>query len=354
VASHPYDRSGNPTTAYEVYDLATDGKLTQSGVTFQLGRMTQGEIVFTPDGKVGLTTQDDGSIGVFRMESSGAVHVVHTAFTGVAYATGLVMDPAGDRVYVLSTQWRAAGGGIFAARIGCDGTLTSEGLVAAAKLAAGLVLLPAAPRDSAQRAVVAATDVLNSTAGNNAHLLRWPQAPAKPKILTGTAGFPDDEAIVSAVAKTPDHRYVLVADNSEFSGIENRIAVVEVSGDRLRQAQLLSPLEDPVALVLSPFGNSGLVVSGYGNAIFHLSYDATSATTPFVNRGELPYVGIKPQLPATAVLIERGPLRGRVLVVETEGLRQVAFHSDGTLVDLGLTVLGHGLETMVGGLGIAP
>jgi hypothetical protein len=353
VASHPYDNSGNPANAYEVFDLSADGTLSPTGVTFQMGPLAFGPILFTPDGEIGLAAQDDGSIGVFRFERSGAVHVVYPGFTGVSYASGLVIDKKGERVYVLNNQWRDSGGGVYAARIGCDGTLTSEGLVAAAKLPAGMVFVPPSPDESAPRAVVAAVDFLDSAAGDNVHLLRWPHPPKKPTILGGTDGFGDDNAIVSAVAQTPDHRYVLVGDNSEFSGVPNRISVVAVAGTGLRRAQLLTPVPDPVAIVMSPFGNAGLVVSGFGNAIFRLSYDAAAAD-PLADLGPIPYVGSKPELPANAALLTRGSLRGRVLVGETEGIRQVAFQRDGTIVDLGLYVVGHDLDTVVGGVGVQP
>lgn len=351
VVSHPYDKDGNPATAYEVLSLATDGTLKPTGKTFQLGTMTDGEIVFTPDGRVGLAVQYDGSIGVFRFDDAGAVHVVSAAVTSIAYASRLVMDPSGERVYVLSTQWRESGGGVFSARIACDGTLTSEGLLAASKLPAGLQILPPLHPGQAPRAVAVATDILTSTAGNNFHMLRFG---APPTVLAGVDGFGDEQSIISAVARTPDDRYVLAADNNEFSGIANRIAVVAVLGDTLRPTQVLTPLQDPVALVLSPYGNAGLYVSGYGNAIHRLSYDAHAAA-PFADAGELTYVGKRPQLPAAAVLIDHGPLRGRVLVVETEGLRQVAFAADGSVQDLGLSALGSGdIADLVGGLGIAP
>lgn len=356
VVSHPYDSEGYGANVYEVLDLSEEGKLSARSALFQMGRLGFGRIVFTPDGEVGLAAQDDGSIGVFRFDELGVARVVHAAFTGAGYAGSLVMDPLGNRVYVLDNEWREWGGGIYSVRIGCDGTLTSEGLMAPAKRPSGMVILPGARREDAPRAVLAAVDVLGSAAGNDVHLLGWPpRLPAAPALVSSVAGFGDDLAIVSAVAKTPDARYVLIGDNSEFSGISNRVSVVALEGDRLRRVGILTPLLDPVAIVLSPFGNAGLVVSGYGNAIFRLLYDAAAAT-PFVAKGAITYLGRRPQLPSGAELIERGRLRGRVLVGELEGVRQVAFESDGRVTDLGLFSLGteDDLATIVGAIGVQP
>ena len=357
VVSHPYDADGYGSDLYEVLDLSEDGKLSARRAFFQMGRLAFGRIVFTPDGEVGLAAQEDGSIGVFRFDRFGAVQVVHRAFTGAGYAGSLVMDPLGNRVYVLDNEWREWGGGIYSVRIGCDGRLKSEGLVAAAKRPAGMSILPPPRRGDAPRAVLAAADVLGSPAGNDVHLLAWPaRMPAAPAVISSTSGFGDDLSIVSAVARTADDRYVLIGDNSEFSGIANRVSVVALEGDTLRRVGILTPLLDPVAIVLSPFANSGIVVSGYGNAIFRLVYDPASATTPFVAKGAISYVGRRPQLPSGAELIERGGLRGRVLIAELEGVRQVVFGSDGAVTDLGLFPLGteDDLGSIVGAIGVQP
>jgi hypothetical protein len=355
VVSHPYDASGASSNVYQVLALSEDGKLSTTGVRFRMGRLAFGRIVFTPDGQVGLAAQDDGSIGVFRFDRLGVARVVHSAFTGLGYAGSLVMDPRGDRVYVLDNEWRESGGGIYSARIGCDGTLTKEGMLAPAKRPAGMMLLPGARREDPPRAVLAAVDVLGSAAGDSAHLLRWPaRLPAAPTVLSGADAFGDDEFIVSAVATTADARYALFGDNSEFSGVPNRISVVAIEGDKLRAVSVLTPINDPMAIVLSPWNNAGLVVSGYGNAIFRLTYDPAATTAPFVNKGAIAYVGGRPQLPSGAELLERGSLRGRVLVAELSGVRQVAFASDGTIQDLGLFSLGDDLDTIVGAVGVEP
>src|SRR5262249_59456060 len=84
------------------------------------------------------------------------------------------------------------------------------------------------------------------------------------------------------------------------------------------------------------FGDVVLVASGFGNAFFVIDRDATG----FKKRGEVTYTGPKPELPGGAVMIDVGALRGLVLVAETSGVRRVAFHADGSVVDLGKFAVG--------------
>jgi hypothetical protein len=352
VVAHPYDSSASAANVWEVLDLSTTGGLSQPAVTFTMGRGMDGTVTFTPDGLVGIAVQDDGTLGVFRFEANGTPTVVHAAFDGGFYAGSVVMDPDGTGAWVLDSEWRNIGGGIYRVAIGCDGTLTSAGRVAEAKLPAGLLLL------ADGRAVVAAADLLDSTAGtglNDVHLLG---ALEPPTLTASVSAFPTsdggaDEQIVSAAALTSDGKYALFGDNSEFRDYgSTRIAAVEILAGGLRAAQLFD-FNDPVALVASPFGKPLIGLSGYGDAIYVIDYDSQSAT-PFSVRGELAHSGTGPQLPSAAVLISRGSLEGLVLVAELSGVRSVRFHSDYTVVDLGVLDFGSGYTAMVGSIGVQP
>jgi hypothetical protein len=348
VVSHPYDSAGNPAGTYEVLDLAVDGTPTRTAATFDMGRTTEGEIAFTPDGEVGLVVQEDGTLGVFRFETGGVPVVVDPGFAGTFYAARVVMDPSGERAWVLDTEWRApdASGGIYAVAIGCDGTPTEEGLVAPAKLPYAFEFVPTDPA----RALVVAYDILDVTTGPDVHLLRWD---ATPEIIARADAFPADDEIVSSMAITFDGRYALVADNGMFTD-PNRIAVVELAGDTLRAVGMVSPMNDPVSLFASPWNNAALVASGYGNAVIVLDYDPGIPGEPFVNAGEPAYAGASPQLPSSGVLLDRGSLRGLVLLAELSGVRRFRFEADGTVTDLGLTDFGSGLQNIVGAIGVQP
>lgn len=344
VVSLPYDAGGGQASTWTVLDLAADG--TPSGPTgapFTMGRATRGAIAFTPDGEVGLVAQDDGSLGVFRFDGDTPV-VVHARFTGSFYAERVVVDPAGDLAYVIDPNWRNNGGGIYRVAIGCDGSLTDLGLWFPTKLAAGLHL-------RGERAVLVATDVGDSPAGDTVDLLDWTTEP--PGLLDGDPLFPDDQAIVAATAMTANGRHVLVGDNSEFSGLPNRVAVAAVAGDAVTTTQVITPVEDPVAIVASPFDDAALVVSGYGDAVFVLDY-APDAATPFTLRGEVAYAGAAPQLPGDAVMVDRGGQRGLVLIAELAGVRRMRFGAGATVTDLGLQSTGTGYTAITGAIGVQP
>ena len=348
VVSHPYDASAAKANVWEVLDVDAAGAITVTGNTVEMGRAFYGEVVFTPDGKVGITVQEDGSLGVLRFDDSGEPTVVHAAFKGSFYAGSVVIDPTGDGAFILDPNWRNNGGGLYRVSIGCDGALTDLGLVAPSKLAYGMVRLGATPA----RAVLASADVLGSPATDSAHLLDL--GGGEPTLLGGAPAFPDDEAIVAAVARTADDKFVLLGDNSEFSSVPNRISVLAVSSNGLSPVQMIPDLNDPFAILPSPFGNAAMMVSGYGNAFFAMGYDPGSAATPFTMKGEVAYLGKKPQLPGNGVVIGRGALKGRAFVAETSGVRRVRFEADGQITDLGVLDFGEGLEKMVGAIGVTP
>jgi hypothetical protein len=348
VVSHPYDATGAPANEYEVLELSADGELALGGPRFELGRATDTAIAFTVDGEVGVVVQTDGTLGVFRFDASGAPQVVHTAYSSGFYADSVVFDPVDpSRLYVLDNEHRDVGGGVYALRVGCDGALADAHLVVPAKLPAALVFPAAHPA----RALLAAADALDSASDRDVLLFDWAATPA---LLAAADAFPDDDAIRSAATVTADGDYLLVGDNSAFSSVPNRVGVVAIGASSLTPAQILSPLEDPFAIVASPFATGGaIVVSGFGDAIFELGY-SPAADPPFAVAGELAYVGPAPQLPGKAVLINRGSLTGLVLVAENLGVRRVRFSADGGVADLGVTARAEGLENIVGAIGVQP
>jgi hypothetical protein len=346
VVSHPYAADSTPASISEVLDLSPDGALSFTGVTFALGRSVGGQMAFTPDGLVGMVADENGALGVMRFDESGAATVVHEAFTGSFYAGAVVVEPSGDTALVLDPNWRENGGGLYRVRIACDGTLVDEGLVAAAKLPKALAWL-----DARGMAVLAAADVLGSAPGDDAHLIG---VSPMPEVVAGVDAFGDDDAIVSAAAATHDGKYVLIGDNNAFSVTPNRVAVVAVANGALEATQLLSPIDDPVALATSPFGDAALVLSGFANAIVELGYDPANIAEPFEVRGELSYAGAPPELPSSVVTIQSGGLLGLSLVTEVASIRQVRFERSGTVTDLGTFSFGEGTDRIIGSIGVQP
>ena len=119
-----------------------------------------------------------------------------------------------------------------------------------------------------------------------------------------------------------------------------------MSGESITADSVLSPLLDPIDIIASPLSDDVAVISGYGNAVYLLDDDYRSFT-------ELSYIGAAPQLPGQAGMITTGALQGTIVLAENQGVRLLAFESDG-LVDYGLTSLGSGSTSIVGAIGIQP
>ena len=345
VISLPYDDDANRAEVYGVLPLAEDGTLGAVAARFQMGRAFGGPIRFTPDGSLGFVAQEDGSVGVFRLSPDGTPQVIEAHYTAGGYTTRVVMDPSGDRLYFLNGNTRDNGGGITQVRVSCEGTLTPAGELAAGSLPYALLPL------GDGTAVAYAREMLDSSAGDNTHLLK--AGPPMTRQASAQA-FGDGDAIVASSGLTVDHRYALFGDNSEFTGPGNRVAVVAVEQGSLRPVQVLSAVQDPVSMVLSPFGNAGLFVSGYGNAVLPFGYDAANTKEPIALLPQPTYEGKRPQLPDTAVGIERGKLKGWVLLSENTGVRRMAFAADGSLRDLGVLNTGDKLSDIVGAIGVQP
>ena len=156
--------------------------------------------------------------------------------------------------------------------------------------------------------------------------------------------------IVGGATLTNDGSAFLVGDTSQYGDTPNRVAVVPVSGTSLGTPYMIPNVEDPLALHAHPFADKILVVSGFGDAMFQL----TKTGGMWTSGGELTYVGGKPQLPSGAVMIERGALRGLVLVAELDGVRRVEMFASGTIVDRGNYSLGSGLPNTTGAIGVTP
>jgi hypothetical protein len=200
-------------------------------------------------------------------------------------------------------------------------------------------------------AIVAAADLLDSPPGHDVHLLDWSDTP---KRLTGVDAFGDDMAIVGGTALNHDGTAFLVGDVSQFSGIPNRVAVVSIDNG-LHPELIAHPtlaVEDPEAIAASPFDNTAVVASAFGDALFVL--DAGGPAGAWRVRGEVSYLGASPQLPGDLTMIDRGTLKGRVLVSENVSIRQLAFRTGGVVEDLGSLAFGSGLQNISGAIGVTP
>lgn len=350
VVAHPFGGPGEKSSSFEVLELSGAGNLSKTGTTFDLdAEATDGQIAFTPDGEVGLVALGNGTIGAFRLDTEGAVTVVHGGFSAGAWVSRLVMGPRGERVYALSSQWRKDGGGIHSIRIGCDGTLTDEGLIASSKLPYAMTWVGS---QQPTQVLVVARDILTSTPGDDVFLVDL--LGATQQVIAGVDAFGDDEAITNWAQLTADGRFLLVADNAGYSDIGgDRVAVVEVAGTTLRAAQVLQDIGDPVSIATSPYNNAALVLGAQADEITVLDYDPQNATTPFSIRGPLD-ASSNTLIPADAVMITRGALNGRVLITENTSIRQVQFEPSGAVTEKEIFSFGSGIPSIPGAIGVQP
>lgn len=346
VVSRPYGDGGVQANQWEVLTLSESGELSASDNFFSMGRATSGTVVFTPDGELGFVAQSDGTIGVFRIDGSGMVTVLHEAWDSGGYASSLRMSSDGTTLMVLDGNWRNNGGGLYQVSIDCqNGSVEALGLESASKLPRHVERL-----DSGAM-LIAALDLGNSPVDQDLHLSNDGDLSAP---AASVRVFPDRNAIVGSMAMTSDEKFVLLGDTSEFSGVDTRIGVARIGASSLDPVQVLSPIPDPFAIATSPYNDAALVVSGFDNAIYKLGYDPDSVATPFTNLGELSYMGGAPALPGDLVQINRGDLRGLVIITENQGLRRVRFDGKGAVEDLGRTEFEESYAGIVGALGIQP
>jgi len=345
VISHPFGADSNKANLYEVLELSTTGVLTKTGNTFTM-RPGFSEITFSLDGKIGMVPQDDGSIGIFTFDDAGKPKVISEGLEGQFYADHILAAKDGQHVYVLDANTESNGGGVHRFVINCDGTLKHEGLVVTGGRAHAMGFYPG-DRD---RAVLIAYKALDSANGAYAH--RLDLSGAKPKRVASGPVFDDADAIASWVAITNDGKYALVTDNGFAKG--SRMAPVAL-GDMTKRATIATP--NPAAVVMSPFGNSLLLLNTDGSdALTIVKYDAANDTTPFSITGPVTLVGGKTELPSLASVVDRGTLTGRVLVAENVQIRLLAFAKDGTITDVGgaVSYAADGLPGIVSSLGVEP
>lgn len=350
VVSHPSDGNAAKAKDYEVLELGVDGNLTRNGPRFSMGRNFDAPIVFSPDGVVGIAVQDDdGSLGIFRIEAGASAPVVVNPSFGKEhfYADWLVFSPDGSRVYVADTN-RNTSGGVHEIAIACDGTPTYRGHVLVAPGTGTLGFLP-----KTSRALVVSASTSGVPKGNDALLVEL-GVTGTASVAGSTSLFGDDELDPHGVGVTPDGKLALIPDGNDAFGT-NRLGVVALEANAIKKVALLT-VEGPSGIAMSPWGNAALITAAGGpsvDGLIGVKIDATNSAAPVTITGKLAAVP-KPQLPTGPVLIENGALRGMVLVSEVDGIRRVKFEPNGTITDLGLYVLQGGLEASPGSLGVQP
>lgn len=315
-------------TDYEVLSLTSDGTLSTTGQHFAMGSAGSAPIVFTPNGRMGFAPQKDGTLGVFYVKEDNAIEVLDAAFgKDQLYADSVLMAPAGDHFLVVDGNWANNGGGVYRVDIACNGALSVKGRIIDGKNPSALLWAG----DS--EVFVTARELGPVKSGESLHRLALTDPPT---ILGGVDLFGDDDAFISAMGQTRDGKHLFIGDNSQFSGIDNRVAFAKVAGNGFEVTGVSSDVEDPSGFAASPFNDRVIVTSGFGDGIFVFAYDDSSAT-PFTFQGQVAYPSGKPQIPGAPVMVGRGTLDGRVLIPEVRGVYQLQFKGGGVIENLGVT-----------------
>ncbi len=341
VVAKPYAESGTKKNTFDVYDLSATGEVTSVSATFELGNpATNGTIVFTPDGEIGIARLDNGTLGSFRMGATD-VQVLQAAHDPGEYISDIIFPPGdGSVLYAVKVGWRNTGGGLYAIPVDCQtGMLGEATMIAPSKLLYGIAF------DQEKRAFVAATDILDSEEPNHVHEVVLDPIPQR---LQSGRAFPDNDAIMAGFDITPDASLALIGDTNAFG--ENRVGVVRLQSP-MTSLQVLE-IEDPEDIIVSPFGNAAVVASVFGDSLFVLDI-GSSATSPVTLRGKLTTAN-PVLLPANMVSIRRGSLTGNVWVSENVGIRRIRFEPSGTVTDVSFTSTGEGVPGIPGAFGIQP
>jgi len=327
----PYDAAANASDTWAVLTLTAEGALEDDGTRIEMGRLTIGEVAFTPDASLALAPTEDGRLAVY--DAANGV-VVEAAWDGGFYAGRVVADPSGEAAWIVDGNWQNNGGGLYRVELDCaTGAPSNAVRVLEAKLPADMLWVDGG-------ALLVGREVPGAAAGDDIARLDWPDTAQAPTLRDGADAFGDDDAVVSDAAVAGG--WALIGDVSEFSGVPTRIARVRLD-DPLDVAAPVD-IEDPMSIVPFPDGSArALVASGYGDALFVL--DVEAGTTAQVDASRV-------QLPGAMVAVTRGPLDGLVLVSEVGGVRIVEL-GDGAS-DGGVFAFGSGLDALPGAIGVAP
>jgi hypothetical protein len=341
VVSAPF---GDDPNLFTVHRLSVEGELSATGISFALSRAFDGQIAFSLDGALGAVAQDDGGLGLFRVMEDGNVNVI-TSAPRMTYVSNVVADPNDmNRFWMLNSQTRNNGGGIYALDVDCDGNITDERLAIRANL-------PYKLRFDSEGPIVLARDVGGdefgagaSEEGLDVHRIDLESG----DVLESADLFSADEWIGGGFDVDDTHAFG--GDIAGFSGTADLVAVA-ATGPLMPQ-QEISAVEDPLGILVSPFGDRVIAVSGFGNDVFVFNYD-DGAVEPLSNRQTLAYITDRTALPGIPVRVQEGSLSGLVLIPENQHIRRVQF-TTGSVTDLGRYSLGEGSGAIPGALGVQP
>jgi hypothetical protein len=325
--STPYDSSGGQSerwffgTVEENFIVEVD--------SLDIGRSILNTISFTPDGMLGYIATQDGSIQGISIDSNDVPTLLPENNWSDVYASSVVVDSTGENLWIVDPNWPENGGGVYICAISCDGTLSPPERIMESKNAHRLLIL------DKEKILLTAKEAQ----GEQGDLFIIEDGSVEHAYTLFTQG----DAIHSAASVNRERTQVLIGENSEFSGMDNRLASYSLTTENQDE---ITPFLDPVDILSHPNDIGFLIVSGYGNRIEFMNGEDFS-------REEPSYEGQKPQLPGRAVMGLES-----IFLAENQGVRMLTW-SDAGVQDNGILPIQtqrdvEGFEAIIGGLGIRP
>ena len=325
VYATPYLSDGTPASNWVF--LAQDG----SSQDFSMGRSSMGEISISSDGSWGVVPQEDGSVGVFRVQN-GQVSVLHESLTLSTahrniYTTQVWLDSINGRLWIVDSNWPDNGGGLFVADIDC-----SSGQIAIAedvfRSKNALEIAPFSSFGNTADSLIFLSREVNETAQQVTIF------DADTHEMTHSAqAFDDDEAIFSALATDGEH--ILAGDNSQFSGVPNRVSHLKLMNNTLER-QTIIEVEDPIAINI--YEGLALIASGFGNSLWQYNLSDSSLTE----------LSLSPSIELPSAIIQHDQ---HFYVAENTAIRHILFEQ-GEFTDQGFIVDTSGVEGIIGAIGL--
>lgn len=319
IYATPYNTEGSPSNSWNFQPQNSPS------VVFSMGRSSIGEISISADGSWGIVPQDDGSVGVFRVQDGQLTVLQENLMLSTAereiYTAQVWLDSRTGTLWITDTNWPDNGGGLFTADIDCSsGSIGAAEEIFPSKNAFGVAPFSEEVLVFVSRESEELTQQVTLFETNTYDFLHTGQA------------FDDDEAIFSALAT--DGENILIGDNSAFSGIPNRVSHLRVTNDSLESVSLFE-LQDPISIQIHD--GQALIASGLTDSLWQ--YDLLHSS--FV---ELSLSGI--ELPSTIIQDENN-----FYIAENTAIRHLRLEN-GAFMDQGLLLDTSGIEGIIGAIGV--
>ena len=271
LALHPSKKflyvanSGPAGNTVSIFNVASDGSLTDTGVTAATGSGPRAAVI-DPSGKFLLVTNNlTNDISVFSIDSGGALtEVSGSRFPAGASPTDLRITPSGKFVYVANPN----SGLILGFSLGADGALTSLGAPFSARAGVAAIAIDAGEHFLyTANATDASVSAFTIDSGSGA--------------LTEITGSPFPAGTAPrGIGIDPATKFLYVANqgSNNISGF-----TIAADGELTAMTTLVTGVTAPVFLIAEPAGTFVYAGNQTGNSISSFSYDATTGALTAVS-----------------------------------------------------------------------